>query len=234
MVVGAAGMTRESLWRWSPAVVLIAGAIGTLGVDRQTPMPLRAELADVVPAEMEGLASRDIVISDQELRVAGVSTYLMREYAPASTGSEAGQPDTTTSRDAAFSVYIGYYASQTHGKTIHSPKNCLPGAGWEALQSQRVMLDTPIGPVPANRYLLQRDEQRALVVYWYQGRGRVEASEYVVKAQLLRDAALLGRTEEALVRIVVPIVTTEEDAFAVAASAATTLIPSLERALPAA
>ena len=45
----------------------------------------------------------------------------------------------------------------------------------------------------------------ALVYYWYQGRGREESSEYVVKWDLLKDAALYGRTEEALVRIVVPI-----------------------------
>ena len=41
--------------------------------------------------------------------------------------------------------------------------------------------------------------------YWYQGRGRVAANEYAVKWQLLRDAARYGRTEEALVRVVVPL-----------------------------
>jgi hypothetical protein len=40
------------------------------------------------------------------------------------------------------------------------------------------------------------------VYYWYQGRGRIVASEYQVKWNLLRDAALLGHTEEALVRVV--------------------------------
>jgi len=227
-------MSREVLWRWSPAVVLILGAIMTVGVDRQTPMPLRADLAEVVPAEIAGLPSRDIVISDQEVRIAGVSTYLMRQYVRPASSADATElfTDTDSSGEAAFSVYIGYYASQTQGKTIHSPKNCLPGAGWEALRSQQVTLETARGPVRVNRYLLQRNDEQALVMYWYQGRGRIEANEYRVKAQLLRDAALYGRTEEALVRIVVPIVTTEEAAFETAARAAAQLVGSVDRALP--
>jgi hypothetical protein len=46
---------------------------------------------------------------------------------------------------------------------------------------------------------------QAVVYYWYQGRGRVVASEYAVKYNLLKDAALKGHTEEALVRIVIPV-----------------------------
>ena len=59
--------------------------------------------------------------------------------------------------------------------------------------------------VRVNQYLLQRGEDQALVLYWYQGRGRVEANEYRVKWDLLRDAALHRRSDEALVRIIVPI-----------------------------
>lgn len=236
-------MSRLAYWSWSPAAVLVVGAVMTLGVDRQTPVPLRASLDSVVPAQMDGHASRDIVISDQELRVAGVTSYLLREYFPAAGATplvemseppvDAAASERTDDVVASFSVYVGYYDSQTQGRTIHSPKNCLPGSGWEALASREITLETDGGPIPANRYLLQRDEQKALVVYWYQGRGRVEANEYLVKAQLLRDAALYGRTEEALVRIVVPIVTTEEAAFEIASRAARDLVPTIDRALPA-
>ncbi len=85
-----------------------------------------------------------------------------------------------------------------------------------------------------NRYLLQNGDQRALVLYWYQGRGRVQASEYMVKWDLLRDAALRHRSDEALVRIVVPLVGTgvEEDSFALARSVAEELVPALNKALP--
>ena len=229
---------REQVWRWTPAALLLLGATITVGIDSQRAMPLRSALDSAIPVRFEQLESRDVVVSDAELRVAGVSDYLMREYfardSGASADSVAASAEAATAPAAVFSVYVGYYDSQTQGRTIHSPKNCLPGSGWEAIRSREVTLQTALGAVPANRYLLQRDEQKALVVYWYQGRGRVEANEYLVKAQLLRDAALHGRTEEALVRIVVPIVTTEEEAFERAAAAAAQLVPSVDRALPAA
>jgi EpsI family protein len=101
---------------------------------------------------------------------------------------------------------VGYYDYQVQGKTIHSPRNCLPGAGWETVQGGTVLVPAAGGaPVAINRFLLANGGARALVYYWYQGRGRVEANEYRVKWHLLRDAALHGRTEEALVRIVVPL-----------------------------
>jgi hypothetical protein len=80
--------------------------------------------------------------------------------------------------------------------------------------------------------LIHRAGARALVLYWYQGRGRVEANEYRVKANLLRDAAFRGRTEEALVRVVVPVDQSEAAAFALAADVASDLVSSVERALP--
>lgn len=217
--------------RWAPATLMAVGAIFTVGVDSQRSLPLRAPLAAVVPDRIAGFHGRDVTVSDAELRVAGVTDYLMRVY-----GSAAAVRDPNAAAagaDAWLSVYVGYYAEQMQGKTIHSPKNCLPGSGWEALASRAATIDTPAGSVTVNRYLLQRESERALVLYWYQGRGRVEASEYGVKWDLLRDAALRRRSDEALVRIVVPVTRGEDQAFKLAAQAAAALIPTLYQALPA-
>jgi hypothetical protein len=70
------------------------------------------------------------------------------------------------------------------------------------------------------------------VLYWYQGRGRTEAGEYAVKWNLLRDAALRRRTEEALVRVIVPVTGSEDDAFRLAAHAAAASVPAVAGALP--
>ena len=67
------------------------------------------------------------------------------------------------------------------------------------------LLQTASGAVLVNRYLIQKGKEQALVLYWYQGRGRVVANEYRVKWNLLQDAARPRRSDEALVRIVVPI-----------------------------
>ncbi len=138
-----------------------------------------------------------------------------------------------TPTPAWFSLYIGYYESQAQGKTIHSPKNCLPGAGWEALSSEAVDVEVDGKTVRVNRFLLQNGSERSLALYWYQGRGRIAHDEYRVKLNLLWDAALRRRSDEALVRIVVPVLTDEEAALDLAQKAARVVIPELDRALPA-
>jgi EpsI family protein len=156
--------------------------------------------------------------------VAGFTDYLLREYV---------QPGEPGADERWFSVYVGYYDTQTRGRTIHSPKNCLPGSGWEALNATRVMIPTPQGEIEVNRYLLQREDEQALVLYWYQGRGRMVASEYRAKWDLLRDAALHRRSEESLVRIVVPVTSGDEAlAFDLARNVALRLQPALEEAMP--
>ena len=177
-------------------------------------MPLRAPLS-TIPAVIEGYSSVDAPLSKETQRVAGMSNYLSRLYG-----------------DQAFTVYVGYYESQTQGRTIHSPKNCLPGAGWEAISSGERRLATALGQVAVNRYIITKGNARALVYYWYQGRGRISANEYRVKWELIRDASVLRRTDEALVRIVVPITSSETDAEALATRVAGSLIGSVNQVLP--
>lgn len=207
---------------WIPAGLLAGGALLVSGVRDQVAVPLRSPLDATLPVELEGLTPEDLRLPEEEVAVAGVSSYVLRAYPHGALGGEA-----------AFSVYAGYYDSQRQGKTIHSPRNCLPGAGWEVLSSGRAELSAgDRGRVSVNRYLIGAGDARAVVLYWYQGRGRIEANEYVVKWNLLRDAALLGRTEEALVRIVVPVWSSEEASLAQAVRIAEKVVPAMFRALP--
>jgi EpsI family protein len=205
---------------WIPGVLLAGGCLLLLGVNRQQTVSLSAPLSGVSHT-FAGYVGTDLEIPKADQKVAGMSTYLFRTFTP-----DAGP---------GFSVYVGYYDHQTQGKTIHSPKNCLPGAGWEMLESTQNHVQVGGAIVPVNRYMLQKNGQRALVFYWYQGRGRVAANEYQVKWELLRDAAIRGRTEEALVRIVVYLDEKHDAAAAaaVATAVAADLIPALDRVLPA-
>jgi len=215
---------RLAVVHWAPGTFLVIGVAVTIGLPAQPGMPLRAPLNESVPQEIAGYEGSEFSISEDELQVAGMTEYVLRSY----------ETRDTSQVPSWFSVFIGYYDSQSQGRTIHSPKHCLPGSGWEPVASQRVKLSTATGDVTVNRYLLQRDDVRALVLYWYQGRGRVEANEYTVKWNLLRDAALKRRSDEALVRVVVPVVLSEERAFELAAHAARLLVPALDAALPTA
>lgn len=219
----------RDLQRWMPASLLAAGCLLLASMSAQRAMPLRAELR-TLPDSLGGYVGHDQVIGAEEQRVAGMTNYVLRFFAPAGQAA-----DSVTAAASAFSVYVGYYSEQTQGRTIHSPKNCLPGAGWEALSAGYRDIATGGGPVRVNRYLLANKANRALVYYWYQGRGRIQANEYRVKVELMRDAALRGRTEEALVRIVVPLsdTTRDADAEALADRVAKRLIPQVYQVLPA-
>jgi EpsI family protein len=214
-------MPRPDLRTWLPTLVLLAGASLLLLAKRQTPLPLVTPLETTVPATLLGHPSTDRIISDEEQAIAGMSDYLLRLYGADSTRYQ-------------FSVYVGYYEEQVQGRSIHSPKNCLPGAGWEPINASDTAVSAGGRQYRVNRYLLGNQNARALVYYWYQGRGRVAYNETAVKWDLLRDKAMLGRSEEALVRIVVPVrgAVTEVEADRIAGALAGELIPQVFLALP--
>jgi EpsI family protein len=129
-------------------------------------------------------------------------------------------------------VFVAYYGSQQHGEAIHSPQNCLPGSGWVPVAHSRIPLQEPEANILINRYVVERRGARQLVLYWFQGRGRVIANEYVNKGYLFRDALFRGRSEGALVRVVVPIVGSQAAADAAAHAAALSLLTPLNGWLP--
>ena len=180
----------RDLSRFLPALVLGVGCAFVWNARSQAAVPLAAPLTSIL-TDVPGYRMQEQRISPEERRIAGMSDYVARIYF----------------RDSvpAFTTFVSYYERQTQGKTIHSPRNCLPGAGWEVMSAatQDVMLDGE--PVTLNRSVLKNGAATAVVFYWYQGRGRLVADEYAGKWNLLRDAALEGHTEEALVRVVVPV-----------------------------
>lgn len=218
-------------WRlYVPTMILTVGALLLAGARRQEVAKLPRPLEQVT-LEFTGFAGESRTIGEEERRVAGMSDYVFRIF------------DAPSDSTQAFSVYVGYYESQATGRTIHSPKNCLPGAGWQTVESGTRTLQVQGKPVTVNRYILANGPMQAMVYYWYQGRGRVAWNEYAVKWDLLRDAATRGRTEEALVRIMVPIPPSkqfnatewqERQAHAddLASRVAAGLVPVVEQALP--
>lgn len=119
------------------------------------------------------------------------------------------------SGNRAASLFVAAFRSQRTGKAPHSPKNCLPGSGWEPLSSGMATIDTGLGtPITVNRYIISHGNDRAVVLYWYQSRDRVIASEYTAKFWTVADAIRLNRTDTALVRVLVPVADHDEDTAA--------------------
>lgn len=123
-------------------------------------------------------------------------------------------------------LFIAYYAQQRAGESMHSPKHCLPGAGWEIWDYGGAEIPVNNRRFHVNRYSISREGQRTLVLYWYQSKTRIVASEYTGKILLARDALLQNSTAGSIVRIIVP---DQPGALEQARGFASALIPEVQR-----
>jgi EpsI family protein len=212
--------------------IIILGACLVLGASyvakaaRTEEVPPRTSLTEF-PMAIDGWQGREAEqFSDEILAVLGVDEYITRLY---------------QQEKAYAGLYIGYYQSQRQGDTIHSPLNCLPGAGWEPMSKTYLPIDVRSDKsgehsISVNRYVIRKGLDRQVVLYWYQSHGRVVANEYRSKAFMVYDAVRLNRTDAALVRIVSPVVGSdpgaEEAAGAHAVAFVKAMFPLLEGYLP--
>jgi len=123
-------------------------------------------------------------------------------------------------------VFIAFYAQQRAGESMHSPKHCLPGAGWEIWNYGSAEIPVDRRSFNVNKYSISREGQRTLVLYWYQSKARIIASEYTGKILLARDALLQNSTAGSIVRLSVP---DQSGALEEARAFASELIPQLQR-----
>ena len=130
-------------------------------------------------------------------------------------------------------LYVGYYASQRTGVTYHSPQNCLPGAGWVMREPQLIEIKTPRGKTfKANRYRIENGAFDEIMIYWYQGRGRTEASEYRDKFNTIWDSALRRRSDGAMVRVMTSVGGDEDRATEAAIDLSAQLADNLSEFVP--
>jgi EpsI family protein len=199
-------------------VVLIAmTGFYTRGASHAENVPARTSL-QALPLVIAGAQGFEAApFADDVVEQLGADEYVNRVYL-----DQAGP----------IGLYAGFYASQKQGDAIHSPQNCLPGAGWRPVMSDRIDIGAGVERQTINRVLITKGRERQAVFYWYQGRGRVVANEFANKAWLMLDAARHGRTDGGLVRLITPIESTPEDAYARLNRFATVLIPLLGNHLP--
>jgi len=104
-------------------------------------------------------------------------------------------------------LFVAFFKTQKNGKAPHSPKNCMPGSGWEPSREDFLKVNIPgmTEPIEVNRYIIAKGTEKSVVLYWYQSRHRVIASEYKAKIMTVADAVRYNRTDTALVRVIVPV-----------------------------
>jgi len=137
---------------------------------------------------------QDVPIDQETQDILKADDTLNRVYADVSSGAKA-------------ILFIAYFKTQRTGAAPHSPKNCLPGAGWEPVETPGAIPITVAGrpaPIVVNRYVVARGDAKSVVLYWYQSHGRIIAGEYAAKLWLIADAIRYHRSDTALIKVVVP------------------------------
>lgn len=216
-------MRPLSSWRrFAPVLALLAGTALLLELrSRAEILPPRIEIA-LFPKRIGNWVGTDQPFPHDVLEALGPGEFLQRNYQ-------------RSPKEPPIDFFLAYFPSQRSGDTIHSPKNCLPGAGWTPLESARMPIVGPgVGTIVANRYVIAKGMDRQIVLYWYQAHGRVVASEYWAKLYLVIDSIRLNRSDGALVRIVTALGPGESQASAQqrVVEFARTILPALGRHIP--
>ena len=186
-------------WRLLVTLAMILLAIlGSSLLSHGSPVVMRKSLA-TFPQKLYRWTGIDVPINAETLEVLRATDTVNRAYL-----------DLTNQRR--IDLFVGFFSSQRKGGAIHSPKNCLPGSGWEPIKSD-ILLIRLMGSgktIEVNQYIIQNGVNKQLVLYWYQSQGRTIASEYTAKICLIWDAIRRNRTDGALVRVISPIVNDDE------------------------
>ncbi|CAN5165129.1 hypothetical protein BH20ACI2_BH20ACI2_27620 [soil metagenome] len=210
---------RAAVW---PLVIslFLSGVLVQWFINRGEVEATRRNLVEL-PMELGEWRQRGVEIKfdEQVEKVLRTTDYTMREYA--------------LPNGRIANLYVGYYASQRTGATYHSPQNCLPGAGWVMKDPQYIDIVSPKGRTfRAHRYVIENGIYKEVMIYWYQGRGRIEASEYQDKVNTVFDSIFSRRSDGAMVRVMTSVGNNEADAVRTGAELAGRLVDELAPFIP--
>jgi EpsI family protein len=208
-------------------IVLLTSTIFVLQSRGDVDQVPASEPLSQMPRNFGPWTAQDIPLTDDTLEVLGKGDFLNRVYSMEPQAGDSSEPP--------ISLFIGYFASQRTGQTMHSPQNCLPGAGWTFdSQTYGDIQDINGKTYKVGEYVIGNGDVKQFVIYWYQAHGRSIPNEYVAKGYMVADAIRLNRTDGALVRVITQIRPSEslESAKARALRFTQQMAPNLPRFIP--
>jgi EpsI family protein len=199
-------MNRQNALLAAVVLIFTVQVIASQILHREPFLPSPPPLANL-PLQLGNWERQaEATVAPDALAMLGPDDYLSREYRLPG-GQEQAE------------IFVAYYRTQLRSKNAHDPKVCLPGAGWNPVDSRlaRVTLPDSGFSFPVNYYRIKKDESEDVVVYWFQTLKGVYTFDQQLKAHRVLDAIVDNRTDMALVRVVVPV--TEKGVSAADASA---------------
>ena len=124
---------------------------------------------------------------EQVLKILKPSDYLSRTYQDQNGNT--------------LSLYIGFHNGGPDSGPIHSPKQCLPGSGWNRQEEKVRSVSIADQKIPYVSAIYQKDVERQLFLYWFQVREDILTNEYALKLAMAKNSFLSNRKDSAFIRI---------------------------------
>jgi EpsI family protein len=207
--------------RYVIPALLALGLFTVWAIGHHPARALRQPLAAAVPMTLVGYSGTDIEVRAEELRSAHTTSYIARRYSRAGAATPS------------FEVHVCYYAHSGRQKWKLAHRLCHMDPMWAIVDMRTDSIAHGEGRHTVRRFVVQRDTMRATALYWQQGRGHAEARPLALKWNQIRDGMLFRRSDEALIRVMVPLTNGEAAANEVAEAVAAELAELLPAALPA-
>ena len=203
---------KRIAWQFLLTVALLSATLFASRLSERRRSEYLAQPLENIDSQLAGWrAVSDEALGARVLQVLLPTSYLARTY---------------QKEDRQLGLFVAFYAQQRAGESMHSPKACLPGSGWEIWNYDSALIPVSGRQVRVNKYSIHHDGQRMLMYYWYQSRQRIIASEYLGKILLVRDALVDGGTAGSIVRLTLPDMAGSSDQ---ALAFASVLIPQVDR-----
>ena len=166
--------------------------INGMTMSQKQPTEPSAPVSLYMPHNINGWEGEPEVLSDYLLNELKLTDYVLTNYRDKENASQVN-------------LYIAYYADQKIGSTIHSPATCLPGGGWQTLNSNTTTVSVNRKgvefPLPITKMIVTKGDQKIIIYYWYYERGRLLTSQLSAKWYLFTDSLMKKRSDGALIRL---------------------------------
>jgi exosortase D (VPLPA-CTERM-specific) len=180
------------------ALVLLIGAVaGLSSLQSREELKPEREQFNTFPLYHNGWSGREAKMEDEIRETLKLTDYIKADY----TQGYGSLP---------VNFYVAYYDSQRKGASIHSPRSCIPGDGWQITGMKEKVIEGVTNmsgePLKVVRMIISKGEASQVVFFWLEQRGRNILNEYAAKWYLFEDSMTMNRTDGALVRVTVPVI----------------------------
>lgn len=211
-------MQSIKTWRFIVLYLLIGCAALYVFTRSEASVPVNKPLQQFPQKSGDWFMTGEARFDERVLAVLLPTDYLSRNY--------------ENSRGERVSLYIGYHDGGPNSGPIHSPKQCLPGSGWNRLDDDVRQLQVSGQRVSYVNSLYQKDTEQQLFLYWFQVRNQFLTNEYALKFSMAKNSFLSNRRESSFIRLSVLVSEGEDEARKIGENFIAAFLPAIQESLP--